>query len=80
MVATRQGDRVLEDVGLLALLVAEEEKEQKPIDVLADQFPGVDRGLIEMLLADQDGDVKDVTVMLRKMTSQPSSKKQKTKA
>ena len=71
---------VKEDASAAQNGVAEEEKEQKPIDVLADQFPGVDRGLIEMLLADQDGDVKDVTVILRKMTSQPSSKKQKTKA
>ena len=80
MYATQLRNFFREQNGRSVNLKKEEEKEQKPIDVLADQFPGVDRGLIEMLLADQDGDVKAVTVMLRKMTSQPSSKKQKTKA
>ena len=58
--------------------VVQMKAQPKPIDALAEEFPDVDRGLIEMLLADQDGDAKDVRIMLSKMTNQASAKKQKT--
>ena len=47
--------------------------EEEKIEKLLQKFPGVDRGLIELLLNDQDGDFKDVQAMLAKMC-----KKQKT--
>lgn len=47
------------------------------LESLVKDYPDVDKGLIETLLADQDGDVKDVRFMLRSMTSQPEKKKQR---
>mmetsp|Transcript_31708 Transcript_31708/g.68622 ORF Transcript_31708/g.68622 Transcript_31708/m.68622 type:complete len:152 (-) Transcript_31708:33-488(-) len=49
----------------------------KKLDALLEEFPEADRGLVETLLRDQEGDVKDVACMLRMMTS--STKKPKKK-
>ncbi len=53
----------------------------KKLDALLEEFPGADRELVETLLRDQDGDVKDVACMLRMMqatTTGKAKKKRKT--
>lgn len=37
----------------------------KELDILADEQPNIDRSLIQSILEDQDGDVKEVRVMLK---------------
>ena len=46
------------------------------LDTLAEEFPGVDRGLISELLKDQEGDIKDVAVMIRRMTNHEKTKEE----
>jgi E3 ubiquitin-protein ligase UHRF1 len=49
-------------------------------DALAAEFPAIDRGTIEALLADQDGDARDVRVMLGRMAKAMDAEARKAKA
>ena len=48
--------------------VDERAKREAAIDSLCEQFPTLDRALIDSIMADQGNDVRDVTVMLRRMS------------
>ena len=48
--------------------VNEQAKRAATIDSLCQQFPTVDRGLIESIMEDQGNDVRDVVVMLRRVS------------
>ena len=57
--------------------VDEQAKRAAAIDTLCQQFPSVDRALIESFMDDQGNDVRDVAVMLRSVSrpDQPRAKK-----
>ena len=48
--------------------VNEQAKREAAIDSLCEQFPGVDRALIDSMMEDQGNDVRDVVVMLRRVS------------
>jgi len=51
-----------------AAVVSEQAKRAAAVDTLCQQFPAVDRALIESFMDDQGNDVRDVAVMLRSVS------------